>query len=69
MLRMMILSASAGAGHRDLAEVTLVDIVVVRFLVSCENEGIELVYGPAYVREWIIRERAECAQPEPCHHN
>jgi hypothetical protein len=39
MLRMMILSASAGAGHRDLAEVTLVDIVVVRFLVSCENEG------------------------------
>jgi len=48
----------------DLAEVTLVDIAVVRFLISCENEGIELVQCPPYVREWIVRERAEATQSE-----
>jgi hypothetical protein len=46
----------------DLSEVTLVDIAVVRFLISCENEGVELVECPPYVREWILRERAEGAQ-------
>ena len=53
----------------DLNEVTLVDVAVVRFLISCENEGIELVQCPPYVREWIARERAEGAQPEPSHDN
>jgi hypothetical protein len=48
----------------DLAEVTLVDIAVVRFLMDCEDNGIELVQCPPYVREWIIRERAEGAQLE-----
>jgi hypothetical protein len=48
----------------DLTEVTLVDIAVVRFLMRCEDEGIELVECPPYVREWIVRERAEGAQPE-----
>ena len=43
----------------DLTEVTLVDLEVVRFLISCEDEGIELVQCPPYVREWILRERAE----------
>ena len=43
----------------DLSEVTLVDIDVVRFLISCGDEGIELVQCPPYVREWILRERAE----------
>jgi hypothetical protein len=47
----------------DLSDVTLVDIAVVRFLISCENEGIELVQCPPYVREWMLRERAEGAQP------
>ena len=47
----------------DLSEVTLVDIAVVRFLISCEDEGIDLVECPAYVREWMLRERAEGAQP------
>ena len=46
----------------DLIEVTLVDIAVVRFLISCEDEGVELVQCPPYVREWILRERAEGAQ-------
>jgi hypothetical protein len=48
----------------DLSEVTLVDLEVVRFLISCEDDGIELVHCPAYVREWILRERAEGTQPE-----
>jgi hypothetical protein len=43
----------------DLSEVTLVDLGVVRFLIRCEDEGIELVQCPPYVREWITRERAE----------
>ena len=47
----------------DLSEVTLVDVAVVRFLISCEDEGIELVECPPYVREWMLRERAEGVQP------
>ena len=47
----------------DLGEVTLVDIAVVRFLIGCEDEGIELVECPPYVREWMLRERAEGGQP------
>ena len=47
----------------DLGEISLVDIAAVRFLISCENEGIELVRCPPYVREWMLRERVEGAQP------
>jgi len=46
----------------DLDEVTLVDVEVVRFLSGCEDGGIVLVHCPLFVREWIIRERAEGAQ-------
>ena len=49
----------------DLSEVTLVDLGVIRFLISCEDEGIELVECPPYIREWRLRERAERAQPDP----
>jgi hypothetical protein len=54
---------SDGSAHQilDLTEVTLVDLGVIRFLISCEDEGIELVQCPPYVREWIVRERAEGA--------
>jgi hypothetical protein len=48
----------------DLGEVTLVDVEVVRFLSDCEDEGIVLVHCPLYVREWILRERAEGAQTD-----
>jgi hypothetical protein len=48
----------------DLAEVTLVDVEVVRFLSGCDDRGIVLVHCPPYVREWILRERAEGAQPQ-----
>jgi hypothetical protein len=46
----------------DLSDVTLVDIDVVRFLNHCDDEGIELVHCPAYIREWMRRERAEGMQ-------
>jgi len=45
----------------DMREVTLVDLGVVRFLISCEDAGVELVECPPYVREWMLRERAEGA--------
>ena len=48
----------------DLSEVTLVDLGVVRFLIACEDEGVELVQCPIYIREWMLRERAEEAQPD-----
>ena len=48
----------------DLSEVTMVDLEAIRFLISCENDGIELVGCPLYVREWIFRERAEGTQLE-----
>ena len=47
----------------DLGEITVVDLEVVRFLISCENEGIELAQCPPYVREWMLRERVEGVQP------
>jgi hypothetical protein len=48
----------------DLSEVTLVDLEVVHFLITCEDEGVELVECPLYVREWMLRERAEEMPPE-----
>jgi hypothetical protein len=48
----------------DLGEVTLVNVEVIRFLSDCEDRGIVLVHCPPYVREWILRERAEGAQPQ-----
>ena len=47
----------------DLREVTLVDVAVVHFLIGCEREGVELAECPPYVREWILCERAEGAEP------
>jgi anti-anti-sigma regulatory factor len=46
----------------DLDEVTLVDADVVRFLSASEQAGIALIRCPLYVREWILRERAEGGQ-------
>ncbi len=41
----------------DLRDVTLVDRDGVKFLVVCEVSGIQLENCPAYIREWIGRER------------
>jgi hypothetical protein len=41
----------------DLEDVTLVDREGVAFLARCERDGIELENCPAYVREWLEKER------------
>ena len=41
----------------DLVEVGLVDVEAVRFLVQCETRGIRVARCPAYVREWMAREK------------
>jgi anti-anti-sigma regulatory factor len=43
----------------DLDQVTLVDVAVVRFLGTCEQEGTELLHCPPYIREWIAREQRQ----------
>jgi hypothetical protein len=43
----------------DLDDVTLVDVAVVRFLIACEAEGIELRHCARYIREWMSRERGQ----------
>ena len=42
----------------DLDELEHVDVDGVRFLDTCEAEGIELVNCSPYLREWISQERA-----------
>jgi hypothetical protein len=41
----------------DLTEVTLVDVAVVRFFLRCEQQGIRITHCPAYLREWMDREK------------
>lgn len=42
----------------DLKDLTLVDRDAIRFLECCEADSIELRNSPAYIREWIERERS-----------
>jgi len=44
----------------DLKDLVLVDRDAVKFLERCESDSIELRNCPAYIREWITRER-ECS--------
>jgi predicted metal-binding protein len=41
----------------DLRDVRLADRDAVRFLRDCEADGMKLENCPAYVREWMERER------------
>ena len=41
----------------DLTEVELVDRDAVTLLARTESNGIELRHCPAYIREWVTRER------------
>ncbi len=56
-----LFSAEASGRHiaLDLKELTLVDQDAVRFLMLCEADNIQLKNCPAYIREWITRERDE----------
>jgi hypothetical protein len=56
MLRELLGREKAGVVI-DLKEVTLVDRDAVTFLALSETSGIELGNCPAYVREWVDRER------------
>jgi hypothetical protein len=41
----------------DLIHLKLVDREAVRVLMRCESDGMKLEHCPAYVREWMRRER------------
>jgi hypothetical protein len=41
----------------DLRDVTLVNEDAVKFLAACEADSIKLENCPAYIREWIKREK------------
>ena len=53
-----LLGREKGAVAIDLDQVTLADHEAVKLLAVCETNGTELRNCPAYVREWIHRERA-----------
>ncbi len=56
------LLSSEPSGRRitlDLKELTVVDQDAVRFLERCEIDNMQLKNCPAYVREWITRERGQ----------
>ncbi len=41
----------------DLRDVTIVDLAIVRFLLGCEERGLDLLNCSLYIREWIAREK------------
>jgi hypothetical protein len=41
----------------DLRELNLVDVQVVRFLGTCEGQGITLANCSVYIRDWIAKEK------------
>ena len=43
----------------DLKDLTLVDQDAVSFLGRCEADNIQLKNCPAFIREWITRERGQ----------
>ncbi len=59
-LEMLVNSEASGRRITlDLKELTLVDQDTVSFLVRCEADNIQLENCPAYIREWITRERSQ----------
>jgi hypothetical protein len=57
--KLFIAEASGLRITLDLKELTLVDQDAVTFLERCEADNIQLKNCPAYIREWIKRERGE----------
>ena len=41
----------------DLEELNLVDVQVVRFLGTCQAQGVTLVNCSPYIRDWIAKEK------------
>jgi hypothetical protein len=54
-----LISSEANRRHvvLDLKDVTLVGEDAINFLERCEADGVTLENCPAYVREWITRQR------------
>jgi hypothetical protein len=60
--RLLELEGASSHIALDLKDVTLVDRDAIKFLTICEADGIDLENCPAYVREWIRRERGAEAE-------
>jgi anti-anti-sigma regulatory factor len=59
-LKALLLSESKGRRIvLDLRDLTLVDNEAVKYLERCEADGTQLRNCPAYIREWITRQRLE----------
>ena len=58
MLQDLLLQES-GAVAFDLKDVLLVDLEAVKLLAFSEFNGLEIRNCPAYIREWITRERVQ----------
>ena len=54
-----VLRAEAGPVAIDLKEVSLADCEAVQLLALAEYNQTELRNCPAYIREWVTRERAD----------
>lgn len=48
----------------DLRNVLLVDRVAIKLLALRESKGVEIRNCPAYIREWVTREKANLSTPE-----
>ena len=60
-----LLEREGRAAAIDLKDVLLVDREVVKLLALCESNGAELRNCPAYIREWVTRERVDGSGSEP----
>jgi hypothetical protein len=58
-----VLEQESGGFAIDLRNVLLVDREAVKLLALNEANGTELRNCPAYIREWVTRERAETRGP------
>jgi hypothetical protein len=54
-----VLEQETGAVALDLTHLLLVDRDAVKLLAAAEANGVDLRSCPAYIREWIARERAQ----------
>jgi predicted metal-binding protein len=41
----------------DLKNISVIDREVMHFLMNCEADGVKLENCPAYIREWMEREK------------
>jgi hypothetical protein len=54
-----LLEQEKGVVAIDLKDVLIVDRETIKLLAVSESNGVELRNCPAYIREWVTRERAD----------